>query len=212
MNPVPNSLTPAEVKALVREAIASSMNNNPTKKIETFDGSKQKDVVKWLEEYEYFANAYGWPDEAKVIKLPLYLSSYARDWYTVYVSIADEDGLGLDELKDRMKDFFLLSSYDDYLRDELAKRKQGPDETVANYILAKRALCFRLDASMESKEIVRYVYDGIKPEIARMLFAQCPADFDALSEMAKNIERGIIQTMESGQSKRSESHNEFSQA
>ena len=103
MNNQPATLTADEVKYIVQDAI--SYTYGTTRKLDAFDGSPGSDVVRWLEEFEYYALANKWSEEAKKAKLPLYLTRSAKDWYNVYV--ASKAHISWDELKEKLNEYFL---------------------------------------------------------------------------------------------------------
>ncbi|RWS01024.1 hypothetical protein B4U79_16779, partial [Dinothrombium tinctorium] len=186
-----HNFTTDDLRQLVSEAVSNSSFNAP-RKIEPFSGAPHKDVIKWLDEFEYYATAVNWTDDVKKLKLPFFLSDLARDWYTVFVAPNPAlTGGTWANLKAALKEYFLPSSYDSFLREEIVRRVQDPHEPVANYVLAKKALCFRLNPNMSESDILHYVMQGLKPEIAKTVYASNPKTLDELLSLAKNIERGI---------------------
>jgi hypothetical protein len=61
---------------------------------------------------------------------------------------------------------------------------------ASNYILPNRDLCLKLDDSIKDAAMIEHLYQGMKPEIAKMLRAHNPRHLDFV-ELAKQIERGI---------------------
>ncbi len=74
---------------------------------------------------------------------------------------------------------------------EIRCRKQIPNDSVYNYILAKRDLCLELDDSMSDRDMIEHLFQGMKPEIAKMLRAHAPKNLNQFIDLAKQIERGI---------------------
>ncbi|RWS23144.1 hypothetical protein B4U80_13430 [Leptotrombidium deliense] len=70
-------------------------------------------------------------------------------------------------------------------------RIQETNESVINYVLAKKAMCYRVDPNMKEDEIISSIIEGINFEIAKILYVANPASVDELLKIAKNAEHGI---------------------
>lgn len=177
------------------EAFGETLNNSllqgTSSRIEAFTGRRNQDVLRWLDRYEAIGNGSRWDNALKMQRLPLYLSDVASDWYTVEVQQAVDPPADWTALKAKLKSSFLPSDYRVYLRNQLRQRRQEPDEPVANYITAKRALCLRLNAQMAAADVMEHLFEGFLPAIARTLRALDPQNLDDLIEQAKHGEHGI---------------------
>ncbi|RWS27735.1 pol polyprotein-like protein [Leptotrombidium deliense] len=160
------------------------------RKLDTYNGAPHRDVLRWLEEFEDFAGSCNWSDTTKINKLPFYLKDAARDWYSSYVTNSSVPPRTWLTLKESLKNYFLPSSYNTYLRDRLHSAVQLPHQPVANYILEKKTLCFKLDSNMSETDIIHHILEGIDPEIAKVIYTANPDSVEKLLEVAKNAERG----------------------
>ena len=184
------TLTASELKRVVSDAINTSLSTRDNPRIDSYNGNPNHDVLRWLNEFEFIANARGWDDATKLIKVQAYLTDVARDWYILKVQNAPTAIATWEVFTKLIKDDFLPVDHDDYLREELYNRVQGNYEPVHNYIIAKRMLCRRLNPTMLTAEVLHYISKGLKPEIKRMLRAFKPKTIEELIETSKEIERG----------------------
>lgn len=77
------------------------------------------------------------------------------------------------------------------MKSELLHRKQGPNEPVSNYVLAKLDLCHQIKQSMDEDTKLDHLYEGLRPEIKRQLYSHQPQTIAEFLDFAKRIERGI---------------------
>lgn len=183
-----NNYSEQEIKRIIMDAFSNAIVPKENSKIEKFDG-QSGNVLNWIEDFELISEANSWNDSVEMKRLPLYLEKSARDWQSVYV--AGKTGLNWSDVKVKLREFFLPASWTSYLRKELRKRVQSKDEPVVNYILAKKALCSKLDDKMTEEEIMDYLYEGIIPEIRSQLTAHNLRAIDEFTVKAKLIEKGL---------------------
>ena len=182
------TLSAEDVRTLIMESLQHTLGTTGTKKLEMYSATAGQDLLRWLEDFEYISNSNKWSDEAKIVKLPTYLSGAAREWYSVKINDKIKNW---DEVLDSMKKQFLPVDQETWLRQELSRRIQKINEPVANYIVAKEALCNRIDPKMKESEKGHHVMIGLNPKIGSSLFAHNPKDLNELTEKAKLIERGL---------------------
>lgn len=75
-------LTSEEIRNLVQNALVGSINSI-VRKLDPFTGDPSKDMMRWLEDFECYANVSGWSSSLKANKLPLYIWEDAREWHTI---------------------------------------------------------------------------------------------------------------------------------
>jgi hypothetical protein len=185
------TLTARDIKDIVTDVVRMSLTTNSSLRLEPFSGRDTRELIKWLREFEYHADANNWDDAAKLRKFPTYLRDYGLLWYDQNVKRAVSGPTTWAELKALITRDLLSTDHKSYLHTEIIRRKQGNSESVFNYILAKRDLCLELDDSMRDADMIEHLYQGMKPEIAKMLRAHNPRHLNDFVEMAKQIERGI---------------------
>ncbi|RWS23174.1 hypothetical protein B4U80_07563, partial [Leptotrombidium deliense] len=182
-------ITADDLRTLMQEVVQNQYADTG-RKLDTYNGAPHRDVLRWLEEFEDFAGSCNWSDATKINKLPFYLKEAARDWYSSYVTNSSVPPRTWLSLKESLKNYFLPSSYNTYLRDRLHSAVQLPHQPVANYILEKKTLCFKLDPNMSETDIIHHILEGIDPEIAKVIYTANPESVEKLLEVAKNAERG----------------------
>jgi hypothetical protein len=185
------TLTARDIKDIVTDVVRMSLTTNSSLRLEPFSGRDTRELIKWLREFEYHADANNWDDAAKLRKFPTYLRDYGLLWYDQNVKRAVAGPTTWADLKSLITRDLLSTDHKSYLHTEIMRRKQGNSESVYNYILAKRDLCLELDASMKDVDMIEHLYQGMKPEIAKTLRAHNPRNLDDFVELAKQIERGI---------------------
>ena len=65
-------------------SIVSQNTPNNDVRVKQFTG-QPNEAVSFFEDYDYFANANGWDDERKRVKLGTYLTGAAREWYSLEI-------------------------------------------------------------------------------------------------------------------------------
>jgi hypothetical protein len=94
-------------------------------------------------------------------------------------------------MKKLILDDLLSTDHRSYLHTEIRRRKQAPKESVYNYILAKRDLCLELNDGMSETDLIEYLFQGLKPEIAKMLRSHEPRNLNTFITLAKQTEHAI---------------------
>ena len=116
--------------------IVTQHGHKDESRLKQFSG-QPKDAVSFFEDFEYYANANGWDDNRKRVKLGTYLTNSAREWYSVDIEGTE---MSWEEVKRAFYRQYLPIGYEQYLRREFSTRKQNLYETSANYIISMRAL------------------------------------------------------------------------
>jgi hypothetical protein len=177
-----------------------SLTTSSSLRLEPFSGRDNRELVKWLREFEYHADANNWDDAAKLRKFPTYLRDYGLLWYDQNVKRNANAPTTWEALKKLITNDLLSTDHRSYLHSEIRCRKQAPNESVYNYILAKRDLCLELNDSMSDRDMIQYLFQGMKPDIAKMLRAHGPKNVNQFIDLAKQIERGIDEFDNNGNS------------
>jgi hypothetical protein len=163
------SLCVSDIRDIVKDAIRLSMTSSSHLRLEPFTGRDNRELVKWLREFEYHAEANNWDDATKLRKFPIHLRDYGLLWFDQNVKRSSTPPTTWRELKSLILDDLLSTDHRSYLHTEIRRRKQAPNESVYNYILVKRDLCLELDDRMSDSDLIEYLFQGLKPEIAKML-------------------------------------------
>ncbi len=108
-------------------------------------------------------------------------------WYDQNVKRNTAAPTTWDALKKLITNDLLSTDHRSYLHGEIDRRKQAPDESVYNYILAKRDLCLELDDSMSDQDMIEHLSQGMKPEIANMLRAHAPKNLNQFIDLTKHL-------------------------
>jgi hypothetical protein len=185
------SLSATDIRDLVNDAIKMSMASISTLNLKPFTGYDSRELEKWLREFEYHAEANNWDDAIKMRKFPIYLRDYGLLWYDQNVKRSPSPPTSWRELKQLILNDLLSTDHKSYLYNEIIHCKQASNESVYNYILTKRDLCLELDDRMKDSDLIEYLFQGLKPEIAKLLRSHAPRNLDSFIKYAKQIERGI---------------------
>eukprot|EP00795_Rhopilema_esculentum_P001918 gene1918-16426_t len=105
--------------------------------IQYFAGRRSDDVNDWLEHWELAARVNDWDAEDELRRLPLYLKDNARRWFARQ---SEELKGNLDQLKNRLEDYFNNEDMRLLARGALAERKQRSRESVNEYAEAVETL------------------------------------------------------------------------
>jgi hypothetical protein len=183
--------TNSEIVKLLIEAIANAMMNQDLPRIEYFSGSCNEDVTEWIANYETQAKLRKWDNELRLRKVGAYLKNTASDWHRYCVENLKNPIVDWDIFVELMKKTFLSDDASSCIKKKLKDRKQGLNEAVSNYILEKKILCMKLDSNMSDEEVIEYMYQGMQPEMCKMLHAFEYKNFEEFLDKAKKIENGI---------------------
>jgi hypothetical protein len=184
-------MTNEELGVMLQKAITSNMMNQDLPRIEYFSGNSEQDVTKWIANYETQAKARNWDKNMRLRKVSAYLKDTASDWYIYDVENPKKPIEDWDVFVELMKKTFLPADLDSCIKKKLKERKQGLYESVSNYILEKRILCMKLHNQMSDKEVIENIYEGIHPELSKMLYAFSYENLEDFLEKARNIEKGL---------------------
>lgn len=183
------SETTDQLKSLFEDAISSF--TPVSGRIEPFSGHRSKDVIKFLEDFEFLCLANKWStDSQKLSRFPLYLTDSARDWYIIYFVQGSKKIDKWNDAKQLLISGFTSSDYKYNLREQIDKRIQLPNETVSSYAFAKKSLIMRYDPKMDETEVVRKIIKGVNPSIALFLYAANLKNWDEMIAKMKEVETG----------------------
>lgn len=133
------------------------------------------------------AKARKWDAQRKLENLPLYLSEYAFAWYTLLIK--DDPGLpyDYDMVIKLMNEQFLPPDRSNTARAELAKLKQGKEQT-RTFLLKVRKLCHEVDPDMKESEIVYWVGHCLNPHISREVEKNSPETVADYEKLVRRVE------------------------
>ena len=189
--PKMTALTARDIQDIVSNSLKISNANQSKLSIEPFTGRNPRALSKWLRQWEIDADSANWDDTIKLRKFPSYLRDYSALWYDQNVKRRAVPPSTWQELKRLIKADLLSADHKSYLHGEIRNRKQAPNESVYNYILAMRDLCYELDNAMSDEDVLEHIYRGMNPEIAKLVRSHGPQTIDNFTDKAKAAERGI---------------------
>src|SRR5581483_3391615 len=76
-----------ELKTLICNALNETVNTEAIT-FESFSGYNANELLNWLINYEIFADARGWNEKQRLLKVGCHLSDSARQWYILNVKLA----------------------------------------------------------------------------------------------------------------------------
>ncbi|XP_065067477.1 uncharacterized protein LOC135693029 [Rhopilema esculentum] len=144
--------------------------------IQYFAGRRSDDVNDWLEHWELAARVNDWDAEDELRRLPLYLKDNARRWFARQ---SEELKGNLDQLKNRLEDYFNNEDMRLLARGALAERKQRPRESVNEYAEAVETLARKgFPADRFNEAACEAFINGLKPEIKQWLWGRRLKEFE----------------------------------
>jgi hypothetical protein len=75
---------------------------------------------------------------------------------------------------------------------EMRSRVQGKDESVTEYWINKRYLCYQVNPRMDETEIMEHIVEGLPRRIGALLFTHHVSSLNELKDFLKNQERGDL--------------------
>lgn len=144
-----------------------------------FKGSKSDDLQEFFTRFDSLASLYSWSEERKKQALPLYLKGNALTWYSAVPNI---DTLPYNDIAKAMIDHFNSPATHFALRQQLNNRKQGVNESVANYAAEIRKQCKRL--SIPKSEWTNIFVSNLREPLRTYCVLQRPDSFQSAENLA----------------------------
>ena len=82
-----------------------------------------------------------------------------------------------------------------YFRNLIQERKQKYSESVLQYIIDIRSLCYQMDDEMSESDIIDHLFDGLLPSFKREFEMNKCQTIDEFTEFARKIDRQIVITL-----------------
>ena len=175
--------TSAELERALEGSLVSSKAFKP----EIYSGAASEDLLVWLNKFEIIAKARKWDATRKLENLPMYLSEYAFAWFTLLIK-DDPDLLNqYEQVIKLMKEQFLPPDRSNTARAELAKLKQGKEQT-RTFLLKIRKLCHEVDPEMKESEIMYWMGHCLNPYISREVEKNSPESVTDYEKLARKVE------------------------
>ena len=144
-----------------------------------FKGDRD-DALVFLEQYALYGKFYNWTDEESFDAFPLSLTGSALIWYS---TIDKTQFTNLEGLIKTFRERFLSTTDNWLLRNELAKRKQGANESLSDYAVDIRKRCQRL--LIPPVEQLHVFVQGLKEELRNYVVLQQPQNLEEAENFAK---------------------------
>jgi len=191
----------AESVAAIGSTLASNLVSSRQHYVESFNGKKDADPLKFLRQFNRVAKALKWDDDAsKLAKFPNYLTEEADNWYYAYVDCLQKN---IDipntpqppntfaDLKDKFLKYFIRDDYKSHLMQVIRARKQKKNEPVRSYITDIMAMCHDLDDTIDDQIIFDYIYERMEREIRKQVMFLAPNILTDFLAKARNCERTL---------------------
>ena len=137
-------------------------------------------IKRWLREYEYISKSNGFTDQQKYNNL---ISCFHdTPYFNFFLKLFNEPGVNDWESVKRVLARRGIDSYT-YDLNEIINRKQGPSETVAEYITRKEGEFGDLEYDLDEQVVIQWIIDGLRPEIYKQMIRK--------RDMIKSIEKLI---------------------
>ena len=202
----PPHISLQDVKNVVNDVITS---NAAVRQMDTYDGRISADCIDFIDNWVDTTICKGWDDAQRYRNFIESLRGAAKRWYKLYVKNAQHPPADWDELRQAFLDYHTPEDRVDALREQLAKRKQSPNEDVITYITDKRLLCLDVDLNMNFANMKRHIIKGMLPEIKRVILHKSVNNMAELEQNAKNIEKSIREGGEDNEKQRDEEISEL---
>lgn len=150
-----------------------------------YAGEKSEPINDWLDHYEVVARTLEWSPEYMFNMVPVYLQGDAQRYFKRILG-SPEKPTDFEGLKTKLIDRFRDPYMTQKLRFQLNNIRQKPNQSARNFANQVLDLCYEIDPTMSSEDIVRFIQLGVKEEIASML---APLDISKLSDLLSAIAR-----------------------
>ena len=145
-----------------------------------FKGEESENVHDFLKKFETAAKFCNWSYEKMCLALPLYLQSDASIWLN---NLLDDEKSTFSTLKQALIKQFDSTASHWRMRQTLDQRRQGPKESVADYIAAIRKACYRL--KLPKEEVLNIFVRGLRSDLRDFVILNSPTDFETAQNLAK---------------------------
>ncbi|XP_078372995.1 uncharacterized protein LOC144656625 [Oculina patagonica] len=160
--------------------VAESTVAKPT----PFHGRENENVDRWLQRFAlYLANRKIHPDsDQAAVQLALHLSGPAESFY---YNLSNTVQASYDALKEALKERFSPAHRHLRLRQALSTRRQGPNESIENFLADLNEKFSCLDLRDEDK--LSYLIQGLRADIQADVLKKEPKTYAAAEDTARLI-------------------------
>ena len=152
-----------------------------------FFGEPGEDVEKWLRNFERTSKANNWSVTRQPDVLPAFLQERAAEFYDELPSDLD-----LNELKKALIRQFSPSKARRLYYSDLYERRQGQDESAADFGRDVQQLVWRAYSGMpvEHQDVLmrEHFVNGLRPELKRIVLIADPETFNKALQIARREE------------------------
>ena len=141
--------------------------------------------------FEIQATQYGWDDAMKIQNFPLYLTSTAKKWHSLFMS--DHKSLQTEPTwagcLTAFQTAFKSHLTEEELESKLRNRKKNFAESIEDYYYSVLKLCNRLDKNMPDERKVKYLLKGLSHTTAVQIFNQHPTRPSDVMDLLRRQEK-----------------------
>lgn len=130
---------------------------------QTFSGKMGEDVDSFIENFDLAAIINNWGETEKITLLPLYLKDSASKFFKL-IKIKTPN-IDWEQTKQQIKEKFTNIGNEKLLRIQLNQRKLKENETLNEFIIDMRELCYKINPNMTEEEICEKILTGLPDEI-----------------------------------------------
>ncbi|XP_024947127.1 uncharacterized protein LOC112495318, partial [Cephus cinctus] len=150
-----------------------------------FSGKRGEDIEEFITRVEEGREIIPVSDDDLLRCMPLFLSGVALLWFRDEREYFRDWPDFVSEARARFSD----SDFQVALREEIARRTQGKNEPIADYLTCIRAMFRRLDPPWTDQEQVAYAHRNLLPRYQVAISPRDATDMRTLTSIAKCVER-----------------------
>ena len=152
-----------QLTSSILKSISKIQKRNKDLKIPPFDGEESYKVIDFIEEYEERGRCNDWSNSDLFNHFALYLTGNAKSWHKLTMQANDSPPTTWCSLKELFIQQYMPKDKKRYFRTLIQERKQKYSESVLQYIIDIRSLCYQMDDEMSENDIIDHLFDGFTP-------------------------------------------------
>ena len=178
-----------QLTSSVLKSISKIQKRNKDLKIPPFDGEESYKVIDFIEEYEERDRCNDWSNSDLFNHFALYLTGNAKSWHKLTMQANDSPPTTWCSLKELFIQQYMPKDKKRYFRTLIQERKQKYSESVLQYIIDIRSLCYQMDDETSESDIIDHLFDGLLPSFKREFELNKCQTIDEFTEFARKIEQ-----------------------
>lgn len=175
----------------LKQTLTSATQNMLTNKLEehlplikagTFSGLPSEDVHEFIHRYNTASKCNHWTPQTKIDLFQTHLTGIPYKWYTLYQQ--QHQTINWEDLQKAFTKAFSPVALIEDLQSVLENKNQGHTESPLHFYYDILHLCKRIDPELPETKIIKYVIQGVLPNICNDLIKM---DNTTLEKLEQNL-------------------------